>query len=351
MGHTPKVSVCVPTFNRAVYLTHCLRSILRQTFQDFELIVVDNASTDETPDAVAQLKDPRLRYHRNPTNIGQIPNINHAIELARGEYVSICHDDDLFAPHMLERELEVMSDHPEVVLVHTAVWLLSATGNIRGIHRVSRRDYLLKSREAFLRYLALSHDIVFSTVMVRRAAYRCVGPFNPEYLCADFEMWLKLTLHGDIAYLAEPLAGYRIHTSSASSGMTAARWFGEYFDIFDRTMEAGQASIPDLPMLSKGLRARALSHQARRARIEAASCIASGNYAAAFHYIEAATHMDPSFKGVLADSLLRLGMNPVGRPFFSGLKNARRALKLWSLRSNGASALNAAGLHMAHSPR
>lgn len=337
MSHPPKVSVCVPTYNRAAYLAQCLESILRQTFTDFELIVVDNASTDETPAAVAGFADPRLRYYRNPTNIGQIPNVNRGLALASGEYVCICHDDDLYAPDILRREVEVLSDHPDVVLVHTAVWLMSDVESFRGIHRVNRRDYVLKGREAFLRYLAHGHDIVFSTVMVRRACYRRTGGFNPNYLCADFEMWLKLALQGDIAYLAEPLAGYRLHASSVTSGMGATRWFGEYFEIFDRAVETGRAGIPNLPNLSESLRARARRHQAWRGRIEAASCIAAGNYAAASQYVEAAGHMDPSFTGAVADGLLRLATNPLGRTLLSGFRAARRRLKVSCLPGKWAS--------------
>lgn len=343
MSRAPKVSVCVPTFNRAAYLAQCLESILQQTFTDFELIVVDNASTDETPAVVAGFTDPRLCYYRNPINIGQIRNINHGLELTSGEYVCICHDDDVYAPDLLRREVEVMSDHPGVALVHTAVWLLSDSGEVRGVHGVSRRNYVLKGREAFLQYLALGHDIVFSTVMAQRACYERAGVFNPAYLCADFEMWLKLALHGDIAYLAEPLAGYRIHTTSATSEMTAARWFGEYFEIFDRAVEAGQASIPDLSLLNEGLRARARRHQARRARIEAASCIAAGNYAAASEYVEAAARMDSSLAGALADSFLRLGTNSLGHTLLSGFRAARRRLRAWSLLAKRASSLDVPG--------
>lgn len=343
MNHPPKVSVCVPTYNRAAYLAQSLESILRQTFTDFELIVVDNASTDETPAAVAGFADARLRYYRNATNIGQISNINRAMALASGEYISICHDDDLYAPDILRREVQVMSDHPGVVLVHTAVWLLSDSGAVRGVHRVSPSDYLVKGREAFLRYLAFSHDIVFSTVMVRRLYYERIGNFNPRYQCADFEMWLKLALHGDIAYLAEPLAVSRIHPSSATSKMTAARWFGEYFEIFDRAVEEGRASIGDLPLLSEGLRARARRHQARRARIEVASCIAAGNYAAASQYIEAAGQMDPSFTGALANAVLRLSTNRVGHVLLSGFRAARRRLKVWSLPGEWAGGLGLPG--------
>lgn len=84
---------------------------------------------------------------------------------------------------------------------------MSETGAVRGIHRVSQQNYVTKGREAFLRYLAFGHDIVFTTAMVRRVCYEQAGRFHSAYLCADFDMWLRLALRCDIAYLAEPLAG------------------------------------------------------------------------------------------------------------------------------------------------
>ena len=90
-----------------------------------------------------------------------------------------------------------------------------------------------------------------------------------------------------------------------------------------------QACICDLPILSEKRRAQARRHWARRGRIEAASCIAAGNYAAASQYVETAGHMEPSFTGVLADGLLRLGMNRMGHALLSGFRAARRRLKVW----------------------
>lgn len=114
MSRPPQVSVCVPTFNRAHYLPQCLESILGQTFGDFELIVLDNASTVETAEVVARYREPRIRYYRNDQNLGQIPNINQGIALAAGGYVAVCHDDDVYAPTMLQRQAETLSRHPSV---------------------------------------------------------------------------------------------------------------------------------------------------------------------------------------------------------------------------------------------
>src|SRR3990170_1950083 len=88
----PTVSLCVPTFNRAQALGRTLESLLRQTFTDFELVVVDNASSDDTTNVVRNFRDPRIRYYRTPTNLGLYPNWNRCLDLARGEYVAVYHD-------------------------------------------------------------------------------------------------------------------------------------------------------------------------------------------------------------------------------------------------------------------
>lgn len=331
MNRPPLVSVCVPTFNRAHYLPQCLESILGQTFGDFELIVQDNASTDETPNVVTQCRDPRVRYYRNDRNLGQIPNINCGIAHATGDYVSVCHDDDVYASTMLQRQVDTLARYPRVGLVHTAVWLMTETGALRGVHRVSQEDYVRRGREAFLRYLAFGHDIVFTTAMVRRACYEQAGSFHPAYLCADFDMWLRLALHCDVAYLAEPLAGYRVHAANATSGMTAVRWFAEYFEIFDRAVAIAAEKSLEISIPVERLRAQACQYQARRSRIEAAACIAVGNYTAAAEYVTAASRMDPSLMGSLRDNLLRLGCNQVGCFMLGGVRGLRRRLKVWPL--------------------
>lgn len=333
MNRLPQVSVCVPTFNRAHYLPQRLESILGQTFGDFELIVLDNASTDGTPDVVARYRDPRVRYYRNDRNLGQIPNINRAIALATGDYVAVCHDDDVYAPAMLQRQVDTLLRYPRVGLVHTAVWLMSETGAFRGIHRVSKQDYVTNGRDAFLQYLAFGHDIVFSTVIMRRACYQQAGPFHPAYLCADFDMWLRLVLQSDVAYLSEPLAGYRIHTANATSSMTADRWFREYFEIFDRAVAIAVEKIPGIAISVERLRTEASRYQARRSRIEAAAYIAIGNYNAAAEYVTAASRMDSSLGGSLTNRLLRLGCNRVGRFILGGVRGLRRHFKLWPLNS------------------
>src|SRR5437868_4868847 len=125
-GASPRVSVCVPTYNRAPLLKNFLSSILNQTFRDYEVIVADNCSTDDTRAVVAAFTDPRLSYHRHDRNIGPFANMNWLIERARGTYLCIVHDDDLYFPEFLARECALLEAHPGMGMVHCAVHEVTA---------------------------------------------------------------------------------------------------------------------------------------------------------------------------------------------------------------------------------
>jgi glycosyltransferase involved in cell wall biosynthesis len=322
----PTVSVCVPTYNRAGFLRECLASILGQTFTDFELVVVDNASTDETPDLVRGLRDPRLRYERNPENLGQIRNLNRCVELARGDLVCIFHDDDVYDPRILERQQAVFARHPRVGLVHTAVWLLTEDGRVHKLHRVARRDYVRPGVEAFVAYLREAHDIVFSTVMVRRQCYGEAGPFEPRFHCADFDMWLRIALRWDVAYLADPLAGYRIHANTVSQALRAVEWPRENFEIFDRAAALARQAIPGFVELEPEIRRASARTQARRSRIEAAARIVIGDYATAREYLAVSRRLDPTAAGRLAAAALGALRNRPGGLLLRGVGAARYRL-------------------------
>ena len=101
----------IPTYNHATYLRESIQSVLDQTFPDFELIIVDDASVDDTPEIVQSFGDKRIRCYRNLKNIGQTPNWNRCLELARGEYITIFHDDDVMLPENLSMKVKAFENH------------------------------------------------------------------------------------------------------------------------------------------------------------------------------------------------------------------------------------------------
>ncbi|MGA7932204.1 MAG: glycosyltransferase family 2 protein [Kovacikia sp.] len=128
--NTPRVSIGLAVYNGENYIRDAIDSILAQTFQDFELIISDNASTDKTQEICQSYaaQDQRIRYYRNPYNLGGQVNQNCTMELAQGEYFKLAAHDDLIAPRFLEKCVEILDDHPEVVLCYPKTQLIDQDG-------------------------------------------------------------------------------------------------------------------------------------------------------------------------------------------------------------------------------
>jgi glycosyltransferase involved in cell wall biosynthesis len=199
------VSVVLPVYNGAAYVLEAVDSILAQTWRDFELIVLDDGSTDETPALLAQRNDPRLMVVRH-LNRGLALTLNRGIELARGEYIARQDADDISEPKRLERQVEWMDAHPACGLLGTWSTILDADGRRERQHRHPCRNGELQMR------LLFDSFFVHSSVMLRRSVLDVVGPYptdperNPP---EDFDLWLRIARRFEIANLPEPLVVYR----------------------------------------------------------------------------------------------------------------------------------------------
>lgn len=203
----PLVSVIVPTCNRAAILAETLRSILGQTFRDFELIVVSDGSTDETASIVEKLADPRVVFiEQGPSGRPSVPR-NRGLRQARGAFIALCDDDDLWRPEKLARQVEFLHGDASIGLCYTNTIALR-----NGVERHAR----LRAGECVrnLPDLIWHNYIATSTVLVRKEVFEVVGGFDEEpRLCPfdDYEMWLRIAYRYPIAYMDELLVAYRIH--------------------------------------------------------------------------------------------------------------------------------------------
>lgn len=127
---TPLVSVIIPTYNRPAYLEAAIASVLRQTVQDFEIIVSDDCSAANPEPLVQSFHDPRIRFRRNSTNLGIAWNATHAFQMARGKYVSSLNDDDLWTEHFLEKLIAPLEADPSLILAFCDYWVIDADGSI-----------------------------------------------------------------------------------------------------------------------------------------------------------------------------------------------------------------------------
>ncbi len=212
---TPPVTVVMPVYNGAAFLGDAIGSVLAQTFADFELLVVDDASSDESADVIASYRDPRIRFERNARNLGQTATLNRALELARGRYVARLDQDDVSLPLRLERQVELLDRRPEVDVVGTWGFLIDAGGRRVGAMRRRVRD-----RGNFLGALAVGEcPFWHPSVVFRRDAIRALGGYDPSFAPADdVDLWTRLALRGGQGVvLPEVHCLYRLHRRQQST--------------------------------------------------------------------------------------------------------------------------------------
>jgi GT2 family glycosyltransferase len=270
------VSICIPTYNRARYLAEALTSALAQAHAHFEVIVSDDASTDDTRGVVAAFGDARIRYRSSDRRMGIAANRNRCVELARGRYIAWLDSDDVLAPDMLARQCSVLDARPDVGMVHGAFRVMDEDGRrLPDWPLPHDHDTSTDGAEAF-RELAICNFIATPTVVMRRECLERAGRFEPAIGAAstDWDMWLRMSLRGNIAYTAEPAATIRYHERSVSA---ATRSNGERLrcelavlrHVFgnDRSLIPGDVS---------GLAAKAHAALAARALLESGDAFTAG---------------------------------------------------------------------------
>ena len=207
---SPRVSIVMPTYRRAHMIGKTIRSVLDQTYGNFELLVRDDGSCRETEAVVAAFHDPRIQYHPNGAQLGMPQNLNEGIRIARGEYILVCHDHDLYDKTMVEKMVRFLDAHPTALFVHAGVAFVDLTGRPTGRQYVMRYAPLTAGKSWLNRMLSRFDCLVCANSMVRRRAYEEHGRYNPDFgFIADVEMWMRLCCHGDAGYIAEPLISIR----------------------------------------------------------------------------------------------------------------------------------------------
>jgi GT2 family glycosyltransferase len=213
-----RVSVCIPTFNKAGHLREAIASILAQRFGDFELIVLDDASTDGTPAVVEAFRDPRLRGLRHPQNIGLAANFSLCLAVAGCEYVVIFHDDDVMMPELLEREVALLDSNPDVVLVHCAAQLIDDRGRVFSAPPCPWPP-VTKGSDFVRRYWSREdYGITMASAMLRRSVATGIGGFNTELKYSlDADLWQRMAFVGKVAFIGDRLISNRVHAGQATS--------------------------------------------------------------------------------------------------------------------------------------
>jgi glycosyltransferase involved in cell wall biosynthesis len=212
----PKASVIIPTHNRAEFLRSAISSVLKQTYQDFEIIVVDDASDDNTHEVVTSFDGRDIKYLRHEVNKGDAGSRNTGIVNSTGRYVAFLDDDDEWLPEKLQAQVELLETSPEKVGgVYTGLFKVNkATGKILGINIPEKRGELFQE-------MFIDSPIVTSCVVLRRQCFEKVGLFDERIpYNNDYDMWIRIAEQFHFEYINEPLVVYHIHERKLTTNPT-----------------------------------------------------------------------------------------------------------------------------------
>lgn len=220
---TPAVSVCVPLYCKEDFIAETVRSVLDQTFTDFELVILENASTDRSADVVRTFDDPRIVFVQNPTTLDPIDNFNRSVELSTAPLVKVLCADDLLYPQCLERQVAEMNADPGLAMVTCRHDVIDEVGRLLAPDRALRTRDLIgqQGRAAVLRRLVRHGGNPVGNpqnVLFRRSAFDAAGGFpqDEDFFTVELSLWLKLLEHGGYLGLPQTLVGFRINSGSDS---------------------------------------------------------------------------------------------------------------------------------------
>ena len=224
LSQQPLVSVCVPTYNYARFLPDCINSVLSQTLTDWELIICDDCSTDNTAEIVAEYvrADDRIVYRKNERRLGMNGNVKRAAETGSGKYLKMLCSDDWLAPECLKMLVELMEKNPQVVLATPAEIACDESGQAKHFQFLYGKAISLVPGEKMLDRVAGGEGLGgHSSFLIRSTAYQAVGGYDDTLLyAADYDLGARLCRVGDYLHVDAPLLYARLQPTSSSSTNT-----------------------------------------------------------------------------------------------------------------------------------
>lgn len=228
-----KVTVGIPTYNRADWLRESIVSVLSQSYEDFRLLISDNASNDATEETVASFDDPRIDYSRSTTNIGMIANLNRIIQLADSDYLVILPDDDVLYSDYLSSTVPLLESHESAGVAHTGHHRIDARSQVVGtVHIATEEPVVFEQRES---YLERSMCSSFGTVCWTSALFRTEAIANAgglresEEPFADVPLFLRIAVEWDFLSVRRPLVGVRVHEGSETAAAVGSLAETDYY--------------------------------------------------------------------------------------------------------------------------
>lgn len=214
------VSVILPVFNGEKFLRDAIDSILAQTYTNFELIIINDFSTDHTESIILSYNDDRILYIKNEQNLGVANTLNKGIDLAKGQFIARMDADDISKPDRIEKQMAYLDSHPEVAVIDCIMEYIDENGQL-----LNRYNNAITTPEDIKARLSSTNCIGHPSILVRRAIFDTYRYRRIYY--EDYDLWLRVVNDGHIIHkLNEPLLLYRLHGSSITGmGLTNKKHF------------------------------------------------------------------------------------------------------------------------------
>lgn len=204
----PKVTVLMPVYNASPYIDSAISSILNQTFDDFEFLIFNDGSTDNSEDKINSYNDKRIQFFDSKTNVGHVHHLNHGIEIAKGEYIARMDADDISLPNRIKKQVDFMDNHPEVGICGTWFKIIDSNSTVK--HPTKNTEIRL----ALLTNSAIGHPTaMLRNTLLQQYNLRYDASFVPA---EDYLLWVNATKYCQLANLPEVLLKYRVHTNQIS---------------------------------------------------------------------------------------------------------------------------------------
>lgn len=215
----PRVSIVMPTYNCAAYIPESIQSVLNQDFQDFELIIVDDGSTDDTENIVSYFEDvlkDRLIYIKTE-NQGASQARNTALKSCRGEFIAFLDADDIWMSKKLSTQLKVFEQFSDIALVFSDALIVDASGKSFNKNYIKPWEINLPAREIYGQILAKRNFIPFSTIITKKSIINDIGVFDDAFKSSQDTDWLlRIAVKYEIKAVNETLSHYRVHPTAIS---------------------------------------------------------------------------------------------------------------------------------------
>lgn len=257
-GNCSLVSVILPTYNCAHFLPGSLESVLSQTYDFYEIIVIDDGSTDNTKEVLNQLMQ-KIRYIHLEQNRGLPAARNIGIQSAQGKYIAFLDADDLWLPEKLQTDMEYFDKHPDVSMVYSRHTNIDENGVVLD-GEIKRR---LPSGNIFIQLFSEQNFIISSSVVVRKDVFETTGLFDEQlFNCQDWDMWLRIAFYFKVAGINKPLVKYRHNPRSLSKNRDNVLKYQK--QVIDKTYTAFKDKM--CGMSEKLYKKRLASHYAKAGR-------------------------------------------------------------------------------------